>query len=97
MAQTQTHASYEGRHEVVKELTLDEYKKDPTAVLDERAKELEPWGGLENFTSEGTLYGVYDRPGIKWGMSIDLNSCIGCGACVVACNAENNVPVVGKA
>jgi molybdopterin-containing oxidoreductase family iron-sulfur binding subunit len=96
VAQTQTHASYEGRHEVVKELTFDEYKKDPTAVLDERAKELEPWGGLESFTSEGTLYGVYDRPGIKWGMSIDLNSCFGCGACVVACNAENNIPVVGK-
>jgi len=96
IAVNQTHSSYEGRKEVMKELTLEEYKKDPTAVLDDRAKELAPFGGLEDFEKDGTLYGVYDKPGIKWGMSIDLNSCFGCGACVVACNAENNVPVVGK-
>ena len=96
IAQTQVHGSYEGRHEVIKEVTLDELKKHPTVVRDERAKELKPWGGLEKFEDEGTLYPVYDKPGIRWGMSIDLNSCFGCGACVVACNAENNIPVVGK-
>src|SRR5687768_14114953 len=85
-----------GRHEVVKEITLTEYKQNPNVIRDMRAKELQPWGGLEKFESEGTLYPVFDRPGIRWGMSIDLNSCFGCGACVVACNAENNIPIVGK-
>ncbi len=96
VAQNQTHNSYENRHNVVQELTLDEIKKNPTAILDERKAEMAPWGGLDNFEEEGSPYPVFDRPGARWGMSIDLNSCYGCGACVVACNAENNVPVVGK-
>lgn len=96
VAQTQTHGSYEGRHEVVKEFTLEEFKKNPQIVREERNRELAPYGGIEKFEKEGTIYPVFDKPGIKWGMSIDLNSCFGCGACVVACNAENNIPVVGK-
>jgi molybdopterin-containing oxidoreductase family iron-sulfur binding subunit len=96
VAQNQTHNSYEGRHNVVQEITLAEVKENPTAILDERAKELKPWGGLEKFEDDGSPYPTYDRPGAKWGMSIDLNACYGCGACVIACNAENNVPVVGK-
>lgn len=50
----------------------------------------------EGFREHGTLYPTYVSPGIHWGMSIDLNTCIGCGACAVACQAENNVSVVGK-
>jgi len=57
---------------------------------------LGPWGGVEKYEKEGTIYPYYEKPGIKWGMSIDMNSCTGCGACVVACTAENNIPVVGK-
>ena len=43
-----------------------------------------------------TLYPEHEYKGNAWAMTIDLNTCIGCGACVVACNAENNIPVVGK-
>ncbi|MBL7696753.1 MAG: TAT-variant-translocated molybdopterin oxidoreductase [Chitinophagaceae bacterium] len=96
VAQNQTHNSYEGRHNVVQEVTLEELTKNPTLILDERVKEMKPWGGLDNFEEAGSPYPVYDMPGAKWGMTIDLNACFGCGACVVACNAENNVPVVGK-
>ena len=96
LAQTQTHSSYEGRSEVMKEMTLAEFKKNPSEVFEERDKEMASYGGIKNYVENGTLYPVFDKPGIKWGMSIDLNTCIGCSACVVACTAENNVPVVGK-
>ena len=96
VAQTQVHNSAEGRDEVVREITLDELKKNPKAIIEDRAHEIGQYGGMENYEKEGTLYPLHDRPGVKWGMSIDLSSCIGCGSCSVACTAENNVPVVGK-
>jgi len=71
----------------VKETTLHEYKKDQHAGNEDR-KEI-----LEEMV---TLYSEHEYPGHHWTMVIDLNTCTGCGTCVVACNAENNVPVVGK-
>ena len=96
IAQVQIHGSYEGRSSVIKELTLTEFVKEPEEILDDRKKELSKFGGIENYEKEGTLYPFFDKPGIHWGMSIDLNSCVGCGACVIACHAENNVTIVGK-
>lgn len=85
-AMTQTHNSMEGRA-IIREATLEEYLKDPAAG-NEMHEEIEH--------HLDSLYEKHKYEGHHWGMTVDLNSCIGCNACVVSCTAENNVPVVGK-
>ena len=85
LAHTQEHGSMEGRP-VIREADLDEYKKDPAFA--QEAVELPK---LESMWTEKP----YDT-GHQWAMTIDLNACVGCNACVVACQSENNIPIVGK-
>jgi molybdopterin-containing oxidoreductase family iron-sulfur binding subunit len=97
IAQTQIHNSYEDRKEVVRETTLASFKKAP-GVIPEYRQELKDayYANSNDDYKNATLYPQHDQPGIKWGMNIDMNSCTGCSACIVACSAENNVSVVGK-
>ena len=69
---------------IVRETTLDEYVKNPRALSKEESH-------------ESTLWPEHEYTGYKWAMAIDTNRCTGCSACVIGCQAENNVPVVGKA
>jgi Fe-S-cluster-containing dehydrogenase component/anaerobic selenocysteine-containing dehydrogenase len=85
-AQTQTHHSMEGRA-LVREAVLDDFKKNPAA-----GNELHAY----NVEHNKSLYKMRTYPHHHWGMAIDLSKCTGCATCVIACQAENNVPVVGK-
>ncbi len=70
---------------IIREGTVEEYQKDPAFVRKDRED-----------SKPTTIYKNFDYSGVKWAMAIDLNKCTGCSACVISCNVENNIPVVGK-
>lgn len=91
LACTQDHYSLEGR-DLVRSGTWDQYRENPNFW-----HEKTPGSGETIDQSLSlSLYPEYKYEGYAWGMVIDLNACIGCNACVVACQAENNIAIVGK-
>ena len=91
IASTQIHFNMEGR-DILRTLEVDVFNSDPNI-----GHQPNEYPKTMYDTATGTdLYQEWYATNHKWGMSIDLNNCIGCNACVIACQAENNIPVVGK-
>jgi MoCo/4Fe-4S cofactor protein with predicted Tat translocation signal len=96
LATTQSHHTMMARA-LAKEATFNEYKSNPKAGNpDVLIPVTEDGKTLGKAPREVSLWKEHIGTHHLWGLSIDLNSCIGCGACVIGCQSENNVPVVGK-
>lgn len=95
-AATQIQHTIMGREEqLLREVSLPEYKNKPKELWNPIAA-LPMHGGGKKPVGEVDLWDAHPRMNHKWGLTIDMTSCIGCAACVVACQVENNIAVVGK-
>jgi Fe-S-cluster-containing dehydrogenase component len=83
LAATQHHFTMEGR-QPVRSATVQAFRRDPAALL------------REEHQANPSMYEPVHYQGYAWAMSINLDACTGCGACTIACQAENNIPVVGR-
>ncbi len=91
LATTQSHWSMEGRP-IVREANLAEFSKDPGFANEMHGTEPPVVQSLyPNPLDEAKKTALH-----QWGMAIDLTACVGCGTCVLACQSENNIPIVGK-
>jgi MoCo/4Fe-4S cofactor protein with predicted Tat translocation signal len=77
-----------GPRGIIRYATLEDFKANPNFAHEGEGRDTPEY--------DTSIFPNWQYPGNKWGMSIDMNSCVGCNACIVACYAENNIPVVGK-
>jgi molybdopterin-containing oxidoreductase family iron-sulfur binding subunit len=82
--------------ELVREMTVEEYRKLSNSNTEQTSPPAPLPKGEGSEEENKSLWEEHKYTGHRWGMTIDLSKCVGCGTCVVACMAENNVPVVGK-